>query len=132
MEIKGTISAILPLQEGEGRNGKWKKQNFILDTGGQFPKKVCITIWGDKIDEFNLQQGEMITAHIDIESREFKERWYTDVKAWRIDRNTSQDAPPPPTPPGDFFFDDPGTPHDQSKDLPSERDVDNSNDDLPF
>ncbi|NNC96257.1 MAG: DUF3127 domain-containing protein [Chitinophagales bacterium] len=85
MEISGTIIQILPLQEGEGRNGPWKKQDFILETKDQYPKKVCISIWGDKIDQFNLSEGKDITASINVESREYNGRWYTDVKAWKIE-----------------------------------------------
>ena len=43
--------------------------------------------WGDKIDEFNLQQGENVEVSVDLESREYNVRWYTDVKAWRISKN---------------------------------------------
>lgn len=88
MEIKleGTVKEILPLQEGEGRNGPWKKQSFILETPGQYSRAVCINIWGDRIDKYNVQQGETVVVSVDIESREFNGRWYTDVKAWKLDR----------------------------------------------
>ncbi len=86
MEISGSILNILPEQSGEGKNGTWRKQDFIIETEGQFPKTVCITVWGDKIDQFALKQGERITASVNVESREFNGRWYTDVKAWKIDR----------------------------------------------
>ena len=44
--------------------------------------------WGDKIGEFNLQQGENVEVSVDLESREYNGRWYTDVKAWRISRDS--------------------------------------------
>lgn len=84
MEITGKILQILPEETGEGRNGPWKKQNFILETQDQFPKKVCIAVWGDKVDLKSLTPNEEVTASINIESREFNTKWYTDVKAWRI------------------------------------------------
>ena len=82
MEIQGTIIDVLALQTGNGRNGEWKKQEFILETQGQFPKKVCIAVWGDKIQPTVLQKGNKITAQFDIESREYMGRWYTEAKAW--------------------------------------------------
>ena len=82
MEIQGKIVQILPEQGGQGKNGPWKKQDFILETPGQYPKKVCVTIWGDKIDKFALKSGDEVTFSIDVESREYNGRWYTDVKAW--------------------------------------------------
>jgi hypothetical protein len=98
MEIAGTVIALLPLQTGQGKNGVWKKQEFILETAGQFPKKVCMSLWGEKVDENRISVGEKITASINIESREYNGRWYTDVRAWKISKSSgsgqSQEAPP--------------------------------------
>lgn len=84
MEITGKLLNVLPEETGEGRNGTWKKQSFVLETQDQYPKKVCITVWGDKINLNNFQENEVITASINIESREYNNRWYTDVKAWKV------------------------------------------------
>jgi hypothetical protein len=100
MEIDGKIIEILPVQSGEGRNGTWKKQDFIIETQGQYPKKVCISLWGDKIDNSVLQPGAEIKASINIESREFNGRWYTDVKAWKLEALSAQNNTTPS--PGDF------------------------------
>lgn len=100
MEISGTVVNLLPMQTGQGKNGTWKKQEFILETPGQFPKKVCISLWGDKVDENKLSSGDKITASINIESREYNGRWYTDVRAWKIQKesggSSNRDMPPPP------------------------------------
>ena len=111
LKITGAVTDILPVQSGEGRNGPWRKQEFILETEGNYPKQVCIVQWGDNIDKFGLQAGDRITAHIDIQSREYNGRWYTDVKAWKVERADEAGAPPPlagepfPEPPGDLDFD---------------------------
>src|SRR6478609_6054742 len=89
MEITGTVVSLLPLQTGQGKNGVWKKQEFIMETPGQFPKKVCLSLWGEKVDENRLNVGEKITASINIESREYNGRWYTDVRAWKIAKGGS-------------------------------------------
>ncbi|MDZ7690959.1 MAG: DUF3127 domain-containing protein [Balneolaceae bacterium] len=92
LQIEGKVIEVLEEQSGSSKNGPWRKQEFILETQDQYPKKVCITQWGDKIDEFDVQQGEQLTAHIDIQSREYNGRWYTDVKAWKIEREQGQGA----------------------------------------
>ena len=33
--------------------------------------------WGDKIDQFNIKQGETVEVSVDLESREYNGRWYT-------------------------------------------------------
>jgi hypothetical protein len=86
MEISGKIVQALPEQSGNGRNGVWKKKDYILETEGNYPKKVCVTVWGEKIDQFNMQEGDQVTVGIEIESREYNGRWYTDVKAWKLDK----------------------------------------------
>ena len=45
--------------------------------------------WGDKIDQFDIKTGEQLTVSIDLESREYNGRWYTDVKAWKVSRDGS-------------------------------------------
>ncbi len=90
MELEGKIIQLNPLQSGEGKNGTWKKQEFIVETKTQYPKKVCITAWGDKIDQFDLKENEDVVVSIDIESREYNGRWYTDVRAWKVEKAGAQ------------------------------------------
>lgn len=120
MEITGKIIQILPAETGEGRNGPWKKQSFILETQDQYPKKVCIAVWGDKIDLNSYGENAEVTASINIESREYNSRWYTDVKAWKMVKTqdagpTTMNEPPPPS----------------YNDIPPEP-ADSDLDDLPF
>lgn len=96
LNISGIVLNILPLQSGTSKAGnQWKKQDFILETGGQYPRKVCICLFGDNVAKFPLQVGQSVTASVDIESREFNSRWYTDVRAWNVVYNDQQSAPAP-------------------------------------
>ena len=87
VEIKGKIIEILPEKSGQSANGEWRKQEYILETDTSYPKKICFMAWGDKIGEFNLQQGENVEVSVDLESREYNGRWYTDVKAWKVSKD---------------------------------------------
>lgn len=93
MQLTAKLAQVLPLQTGTGRNGEWKKQDIIVETEGQYPKKVCISIWGDKINSAQLQVGAMLNISFDVESREYNGRWYTDVKAWRVEPASAGAAP---------------------------------------
>lgn len=112
LKITGTVKNVLDEVSGESQNGPWRKQEFILETEGQYPKPVCVLVWGDNIDQFGVKEGERITASIDIQSREYKGRWYTDVKAWRVERTDEGGPPqmppgePTPEPPADWNDDD--------------------------
>ncbi len=95
MDINGKIIQLLGVQTGQGKNGTWKKQEFILETGDTYPKKVCIAVWGDKIDMSKFRIGDPIQVSFDVESREFNGRWYTDVKAWKVVGQGNSDSPAP-------------------------------------
>ena len=109
MELQGKLVQLLPLQTGNGKNGPWKKQECILEIPGQYPKKVCFSLWGDKIQDSILQIGNQLTVQFDIESREFNGRWYNEVKAWKVEQqgksastttppvNKAMDDVPPPS-----------------------------------
>lgn len=89
MDITGTITHILPEAGGTSKNGStWRKQEYILETKEQFPKKICFNAWGDKIDQFGIRMGDMVTVSADVESREYQGKWYTEVKAWRVQKAT--------------------------------------------
>ncbi len=90
MEITGKLIQKLPVQSGVSSSGNnWSKAEFVIETVEQYPKKVCANLWGDRakaLDQYQL--GSLITVSFDLESREYNGRWYTDVKAWRVDAAT--------------------------------------------
>src|SRR5579862_813241 len=85
MQLTAKLIQLLPLQSGTGKNGQWKKQDIIVETEATYPKKICVSVWGDKIDAGQLQPGNQLKIDFDVESREYNGRWYTDVKAWKIE-----------------------------------------------
>lgn len=88
--LEGKIIKKLDVQEGVSTRGAWKKQDFIIETSEQYPKKVCISCWNEKTDELaQYQLNDALKVSVNIESREYNNRWYTDIKAWRIESNTT-------------------------------------------
>ena len=86
MEITGKVVRLGGLTEGTSARGPWRKQDLIIETDEQYPRTVCLTCWTNQIDEIqNMVPGQMIKAQIDISSREFNGKWYTDVRVWRFD-----------------------------------------------
>lgn len=105
LEITGKVIQILPLETGEGKNGQWKKQFFIMEyMDGNYPKKLSVSVWGDKTESIrNLQPGANIKVSFNVDSREYNGRWYTDVRAWKIETGGAASAPSNDTP----AFDEP-------------------------
>jgi hypothetical protein len=87
MEISGKIIQVLPEQGGVSKtSGKeWKLQAYVLETQEQYPRKVHFEVFGeDRIKANPCQLDDIVTVSFDIESREFNGRWYTSVRAWKI------------------------------------------------
>ncbi len=84
MELEGTLVQILPLQEGVSKQSgnPWKKQQWILETAGQYPRRVMFQAFNARIDNLHLEIGKRYVISLDAESREFNGRWYTDLSAY--------------------------------------------------
>lgn len=119
MQITAKLVQILPLQTGVSRNGEWKKQDVIVETDSRFPKKICVSIWGDKIPPSQLKTGNTFVIDFEIESREFNGRWYTDVKALKIETTDRANKSASPGNTNDYGFPEPPPlPADDPDDVP--------------
>ncbi len=88
LEIEGRIARKLNVQTGTSARGAWSKQEFIFEyQEGNFPAQICMNVWGeDKVRELDKYQvGDKVKVSFNLSSREFNGRWYTDVRAWRIE-----------------------------------------------
>ena len=128
LELIAKLLEKLPVQSGQSARGAWSKQEFVLETQENYPRKVCASVWGaDKVSELAaVAEGETVKISFNLESRQFNERWYTDVRAWRIERfaahsHESAGGVAPSSAP--LSYSDPGY---LDKDTPSDID------DLPF
>ena len=115
MDVKGRVIQLLQEQTGAGKKGPWRKQEFIVETQSQYPKKVCLSRWGDKSQQFNLSVGDQVSVSVDLESREYNGRWYTEARAWKLEKQGNGGGYAPP--PAYDSFDAPGSSQ-SSDDLP--------------
>ena len=91
MEIEGKIILDIPEVGGTSKAGNvWKKKEWVLETFGQYPRKVKFDFFGDRVDQNRLEVGKSYKISFDIESRDFNNRWYTDIRAF-----ASQEIVPP-------------------------------------
>ena len=101
MEISGKIIQVLPEQGGVSKtSGKeWKLQAYVLETQEQYPRKVHFEVFGeDRIKANPCQLDDVVTVSFDIESREFNGRWYTSIRAWKIQQGVVDAAAPAAVP----------------------------------
>lgn len=86
MEIIGKLIQILPEVQGESARGPWVRGGFVIETGDDYPRKVAFTAFGEERVAMakNVPMGSMVQVTFTPESREFNERWYTDLRCSRI------------------------------------------------
>lgn len=83
MEIEGMIIQDLGQVDGTSKTGNpWKKHEWLMETPGQYPRKVKFDVWGDRAESMKFEVGKFYSVSVDVESRQFNDRWYTDVKAF--------------------------------------------------
>ncbi len=87
LELVGKLIKVLPEVTGQSQKGPWNKQEFVLETlDSQYPKKVCLTAWGEKANDLKqFATGDTLKATFSAESREYNDRWYTELRAFRIE-----------------------------------------------
>jgi hypothetical protein len=85
MEIKGTVTHHMTEQSGTSKAGKaWSKGGFVIETtDDKFPKSVALETFGDKVELPGI--GAVVTAHINLESREWNGKWYSNIQCWKVD-----------------------------------------------
>ncbi|MDR2585591.1 MAG: DUF3127 domain-containing protein [Prevotellaceae bacterium] len=100
LELTGKILQKLSVQSGQSAKGAWSKQEFILETLENYPRKVCMSVWGaDKVSELaTFAEGQTVKVSFNLESRPYNERWFTDARAWRFERSGTHEIDSASTP----------------------------------
>ena len=99
LKITGTITHVLPEETGEGKNGEWKKQPFVIETEDlKYPKSICMDVFGvERVEKFqqNRKVGDLVDCKINIESREYNNKWYSNIGCWWIAKSEGITTPKP-------------------------------------
>lgn len=96
MEFEGTVYKIMPVTKGTSARGEWQRQDVVFEMQeGSFSRKICVTFFNKPEDTARLREGATYTVSVNIESREYNGRWYTDVRAWRLQPKQSEAATAP-------------------------------------
>lgn len=94
VKFTGKIIAAGQVQMGTSKNGtQWSSCEYVIEElNEQYPSRAVIQVYGsDKLQQFNIQLGEIITAHIGLKTRQSKEgRWFNQLDCWKVDRPNGQ------------------------------------------
>ena len=86
MDITGKFIKLLPTQEGDSSRGHWVRGGFVIETEDRYPQKIAFSLFGeDKVRMVQqLQLGAKLQVQFSPESREYQDRWYTELRAYNI------------------------------------------------
>ncbi len=123
MDFEGVVYRVLAPVSGTSARGEWKKQDIVFEIPSDMNRKVCVTFFGDRAgDVASFKEGDVANVSVNVESREYNGRWYTDVRGWRVVKKQSSSPAP--------SVSEPLPPLDESS-MPSAA-VKEDFDDLPF
>lgn len=89
MELTGKVIAVLDIQSGTSKAGNsWQKQDFVIEVGDRYPKKVCLQLFGDRVNDCP-NVGDDVTVSFDAESREWNGKWFTQLNAWKVENKSA-------------------------------------------
>ena len=80
MEVKGTSS--------------FRTREFVIETMETYPQFVKFQSVQDKCDLLNqFQEGEIIKVSFDLRGRQWQDKYFTNLNAWRIEKSSNSSAP---------------------------------------
>lgn len=94
VKFTGKIIAAGQIQMGTSQNGtQWSSQEFVIEElNQQYPSRAVIQVYcSDKIQQFGIQVGEIITANIGLKAHQSRDgRWFNQLDCWKVERPNAQ------------------------------------------
>ena len=94
VKFTGKIIAAGQVQMGTSQNGtQWSSQEYVIEElNEQYPSRAVIQVYGsDKIQQFGIQVGEIITANIGLKAHQSRDgRWFNQLDCWKVERPNGQ------------------------------------------
>ena len=84
MEVTGKLVKKLELETGTSKAGKeWQKQSIVIDTGGEFNNEICVSAFGDKLEQMlKLEVGMEVLVLCNVYSREYNGRYFHNIDGY--------------------------------------------------
>lgn len=83
MEVKGT--------------GSFRTREFVIETMETYPQFVKFQSVQDKCDLLNqFQEGETIKVSFDLRGRQWQDKYFTNLNAWRMEKTVATSSSPGP------------------------------------
>lgn len=87
IKVTGRVTKLMKPEVIKSKDGKkeWNKQEFVINTNADYNPEICLTLFGDKVEEAKkLVLESPVECHINISSRPYKDKYYHSIDCWRI------------------------------------------------
>ena len=89
LELYGVVEDVMPIKKGTSGKKAWKKKIFILQPDNKKLKdKICFSIWGNKIDEIDVENGLAVSVFFKLSGFKHHNKWYTEANAQKVTYDT--------------------------------------------
>lgn len=106
MEFTGKI-IFIGKEEKVGKNELLKVTFVMEESEAQYPNSMAIDLFGDKTELIkSYKVGDTIKAGLNFRSREYNDRYFNSISAWRIDPAEEGASNAPAASTGDESADD--------------------------
>lgn len=90
--MKGKVKRLFPVWKSE--TSEFYKREFVITTAEQYPSDVKFAALKEKSDQLNgIAEGDQVNVKFDVKGREYNDRYYVDLNAWRIEKMGAEGAP---------------------------------------
>ncbi len=100
-QVDGKLHKIF---DTEQKSEKFRAREFVIEVNdGKYPQMVKFQLTQDKceaIDEHS--EGQQITVHFDLRGREWNDKYFTNLNAWRIESAEAGTSAAPPQSDADY------------------------------
>ena len=85
-EFTGVVKVITPVQSGQGINGKWQKQTFVLEeVADQYPNTLLLEALNKQTEMDKLQVGATVKALFNTDAKEYQCKYYGANKLYKVE-----------------------------------------------
>jgi len=96
-EMTGTVKVVMDLMTFDSG---FTKREFVVTTRDKYPQDVKFETIRDKTSLCDgLEPGQEVTVYFDIRGNEYKDRYFVNLNAWRVQQAGGADTSAPA---GDF------------------------------
>lgn len=83
-EMEGTVKVVFDQQTFPSG---FTKREFVVTSDDKYPQDIKFECVKERCDMLaNVQQGDRVKVNFDIRGNEYKERYYVNLSAWKLEK----------------------------------------------